>query len=74
MAKRVQIHAPDISCNHCAMTIRRELASIDGVQILDVDVPEKRVHLQVNDDDALSKAMALLEEIGYPGHAEPLAE
>jgi copper chaperone len=66
MSKQVSLSASDISCDHCDMTIKRELASVDGVEAVEVDVSAKRVDLTVRDDAALERAKALLDEIGYP--------
>jgi copper chaperone len=66
MGKQVSLNAPDISCNHCAMTIKRELAQAEGVEAVEVDVDAERVDLTVRDDAALERAKALLDEIGYP--------
>lgn len=66
MPVRTKLSVPDVSCQHCAMTIRRELAAVDGVRVVDVDVPAKVVTLEHNDDAALERAKALLAEVGYP--------
>ena len=66
MSKQVTLQAPDISCKHCAMTIKRELAPIAGVQSVEVNVPAKTISLTVADDEALARAKAMLVEIGYP--------
>lgn len=69
MSKHKVLHAPDISCNHCAMTIKRELAAVSGLASVNVDVPAKTVTLEYDDDQTLQRAVALLEEIGYPAAA-----
>ncbi|MHB0857720.1 MAG: heavy-metal-associated domain-containing protein [Anaerolineae bacterium] len=56
----------DISCTHCAMTIKRALAEVKGISAVDVDVPAKAVTFAYADDDALARAKAALEEAGYP--------
>ncbi len=66
MSKHKTLHAPDISCQHCAMTIKRELASVSGLASVSVDVPNKTVVLEYDDEQTLQRAVALLEEIGYP--------
>jgi copper chaperone len=66
MSKQVTLHAEDISCPHCAMTIKRELGALEGITRVDVDVPTKTIVLEYADDDVLAKATALLDEIGYP--------
>jgi len=51
------------------MTIRRELAAVDGVRVVDIDVPAKVVLLEYASDEALQQAKAVLAEIGYPVQA-----
>lgn len=62
----ISLYCPDISCQHCAMTIKRELAQVDGITVEQVDVPSKTVRLQVASDAALAAAVKVLQEIGYP--------
>jgi len=64
----VRLMSPNISCQHCAMTIRRELA-VDGVRVVDVDVVAKVVLLEYASDEALRQAKSVLAEIGYPVQA-----
>jgi len=64
--KEIKLQAPDISCNHCAMTIKRELTAVQGVVVEDVDVPSKTITLSYENAEALAQAKALLDEIGYP--------
>ena len=66
MSNHKILRAPDISCQHCAMTIKRELASVSGLTSVSVDVPSKTVTLEYDDEPTLQRAVALLEEIGYP--------
>ena len=64
--KQTTLYAPDISCEHCAMAIQRELKPLEGIVSTEVDVPSKTVHLCYADDAALARAQAVLEDIGYP--------
>lgn len=66
MNKRIKLTAPAISCAHCAMTIKRELGSVEGLKVIDVDVSAKTIELEYADEPALARARAKLEEIGYP--------
>ncbi len=66
MSTTVVLKAPDISCPHCAMAIKRELTPTVGVQAVSVDVPTKQVTLTVADEAALARAKAALAAIGYP--------
>jgi copper chaperone len=66
MSKHTKLQAPAISCNHCAMTIKRELGDVAGLLSVDVDVPTKTIDVEYADEQALARAKALLDEIGYP--------
>ena len=63
---KTNLHAENISCQHCAMTIKRELGEVQGVMVVDVDVSGKNVVLEYADEDALQRAKDTLQEIGYP--------
>jgi len=62
----IRLYADDISCQHCAMTIKRELAAVAGITNVQVDVATKAIDLEYTDDEALARAKATLNEIGYP--------
>jgi copper chaperone len=66
ISKKIVLRAPGISCNHCAMTIKRELAGVQGVSAVQVDVAGKTVELEYADDQVLEQVKALLADIGYP--------
>ena len=66
MSETITLYADDISCNHCAMTIKRELAGVTGISNVEVDVAAKAIRLEYSDQDALARAKAALDEIGYP--------
>lgn len=57
---------PNISCNHCVMTITRELGKVPGVKVLTGDAATKTIALEYDSDAALVAAKSTLEEIGYP--------
>ncbi|MBC7263777.1 MAG: heavy-metal-associated domain-containing protein [Chloroflexi bacterium] len=64
MTKR--FHVPNISCNHCVMTITRELDRVPGVKVVQGDVATKTIVVEYESDAALAAAKRKLEEIGYP--------
>ena len=66
MSHSIRLYADDISCQHCAMTIKRELAAVAGITNVQVDVATKAIDLEYADDEALARAKATLDEIGYP--------
>lgn len=64
--KTVTLDIPNISCNHCVMSVKRETAVVDGAEFVRGDVDAKQVVVRVEDDDALSALKEALAEIGYP--------
>ncbi len=56
---------PTISCNHCLMSIKRELKFVDGVDYVDGNVEAKTVLVSYTSDAALDQARAALAEAGY---------
>ena len=66
MSHTMRLYADDISCQHCAMTIKRELAAVAGITNVQVDVAAKAIDLEYTDDEALARAKATLNELGYP--------
>ena len=59
--------APDISCQHCVMTIREEIGALPGVSDVQADAETKQVTVQF-DPATVSKDQiaATLDEAGYP--------
>jgi copper chaperone CopZ len=62
----VTLDIPNISCNHCVMSVKRETAAVDGAEFVSGDVDTKKVVVQVEDDAALTALKEALAEIGYP--------
>jgi copper chaperone len=56
---------PTISCNHCLMSIKRELKFVDGVDYVDGNVEAKTVLVSYTSEAALDQARAALAEAGY---------
>lgn len=59
--------APDISCEHCKMTIEKALGALKGVQGVNVAIEPKQVTVRYDPDAiAWEQIAAKLEEEGYP--------
>jgi len=56
---------PTITCNHCLMSIKRELKFVDGVDYVDGNVGDKTVLVAYTSDAALDQARSALAEAGY---------
>lgn len=57
---------PNISCNHCVMTIKREVGALEGVQAVEASAESKQVTVTYDADETLARVKATMEEIGYP--------
>ena len=58
---------PNITCDHCVMTIRRELSELEGVASVQADPQTQGVTVEW-DENSLSweQVRHLLEEIHFP--------
>ena len=63
---QVTLNIPNISCNHCVMTVQRESGFVDGVQYVSGDVEAKVATFEVVSDEALAALKETLAEAGYP--------
>ena len=57
---------PNISCAHCVRRINQALGAVPGVKAVHADAATKQVVLEYEGEDALERARAILNEIGYP--------
>ena len=56
---------PNVSCNHCVMTIKRELGELEGVVGVNGDVETKTVTVEWESPATWEGIKALLTEINY---------
>ena len=65
--KTVVLNVPDISCEHCERTITGALQGVPGIESLRVDIPQKQVVLEADQDGLdLERVKELLAEEDYP--------
>jgi copper chaperone CopZ len=62
----VTLNIPNISCNHCVMTVKREAGFVDGAEFVNGDVEGKTATFQVANDEVLTALKSTLAEAGYP--------
>ena len=62
----VKLDIPNISCNHCVMTVKRESGFVDGAEFVSGDIEGKTATFQVAGEEALSALKSVLAEAGYP--------
>jgi copper chaperone CopZ len=61
----ITLSIPNISCNHCIMTVKRETGFVDGAEFVSGDVDGKTATFQVTDEDSLLELKRTLAEAGY---------
>lgn len=59
----IELNVPDMTCNHCANTIRQAVAGVDPTAGCEVDLGGKRV--TVTSAAAPSDIIEALEEAGF---------
>lgn len=57
---------PNISCDHCVMTIQRELGEIKGIEEVKGDANTKEITVQWDSPATMEKIKSALKEINYP--------
>ena len=61
-----QVSVPDVSCGHCAASIRNELSALPGVGRIEVDVAAKRLTVGFDAPATWEAIVATLAGIGFP--------
>ena len=64
MTETITYTVPAIHCAHCAMSIREEVAEVEGVEDVDVDIDSKVVTIRGRDLSD-EKLRAAIQEAGY---------
>jgi copper chaperone len=60
------LSVPDVSCDHCKMTIEQALAQMPGVGAAHVDIPAKTVALSFDESSvSLDEIADALAGVGY---------
>ena len=57
---------PNITCGHCVMTIKNELAELDGISHVEGDPEKKEITVDWEEPATLEKIKDILKEINYP--------
>ena len=65
MATKV-FKVPNISCQHCVNTIKREVGRIPGVSSVEGEMETKEVTITYEGEESLERVVETLREIGYP--------
>ena len=61
-----ELYIPNISCQHCIMSIKGGLQELEGVTKVEGETNEKKVIVEYTQDSILTKIVNKLREINYP--------
>ena len=64
--KTLSYSIPNISCQHCLMTIKSALEQMPGVDFIEADIPNKTVNIEGSNELNDEAIRAKLVEIGFP--------
>jgi len=64
--EKITLSIPTISCEHCVMTIKRELGEIKGIEEVGGDATIKKITVQWDLPATLERIKSTLKEINYP--------
>ena len=64
--EKITLYIPNISCNHCVMTIKNELSEIKGIVSVEGDSQNKTLVVEYEEPASLQKIKDTLKEINYP--------
>jgi copper chaperone len=64
--ENLNLNVPAMHCNHCVHTIKMELADLDGINQVDVNLDEKNVTVQFEAPATEMMIRDLFTEINYP--------
>ncbi len=59
------LNIPNITCDHCVMTIKNELGELEGVFRVDGNAGTKKIVVQWEAPATLEKIKDVLDEINY---------
>ena len=62
----ITLTSPNISCDHCARTIERELGDVPGVERVKVDVAARTVAIDWRAPATIGQIAQVLRDIDYP--------
>ncbi len=68
---KITIKVPDMTCDHCKMTIEKSLRELSEVQEVQVDLPQKIVKISGNTE--VNQVINTIRSVGYtPGEIQDI--
>ena len=60
-----QLSVPDMSCNHCKMSIENALKNFPEISNIEVNLNSKNVNFDLTDEQKLPQVVQEIEDLGY---------
>ena len=60
------VYIPNISCDHCVMTIKNELEDMEGIKSVEGDPSNKTIMAELEAPATIEGIRTRLAEINYP--------
>ena len=64
--KRTTLTVTNMSCSGCANSIKKNLARILGIEVVNVDYEKGQIDIRFEDFSDLNVAKCMLDDLGYP--------
>jgi len=64
--EKITLSIPAISCEHCVMTIKRELGEMQGIKEVEGNAITKKITVQWDLPATVEQIKSTLKEINYP--------
>jgi copper chaperone len=63
---KLTLNAPDMSCNHCKMTIENAVKELSGIKFVNADPNTKKVTVDFDENEvSLDDIKSVIEDAGY---------
>lgn len=70
---KITIKVPDMTCDHCKMTIEKSLRELSEIQEVQVDLPQKIVKISGNTE--VNQVINAIRSVGYtPGEIQDIKQ
>jgi copper chaperone CopZ len=69
--KTIQLKVSGMTCGHCVQTVRSALTVVEGVQDVDVSLPDGRATVRADDGLEPSTLVSAVEQAGYGAAPAP---
>ena len=59
------LNVDGMSCNHCVEKIQRFVGECEGVEILNIDIDNKILEIEIDDEKRLVSVIEAVEDAGF---------